>query len=402
MSFSPPVGSRLLVLFSAALLSACSGAAQENAAAPPAMAVTVATPIRQEIVDWDDFVGRFEAIQSVDVKPRATGYLKAVHFRDGQYVRAGQLLFTIDARQAQAALAQAQAQLTRAQATLANARTELARSRNLAAEQAASTEEVEQRLAGVRTGEADVAAARAAIRAQQLSVGFTRVTAPISGQVSERRVDAGNSVTADQTVLTTIVSTNPLHFAFDGSEALLLKYQREGGGGRGSPVRIRLQDEADYLHSGTLDFLDTVVNAGAGTVRARAVVPNASGFLKPGMFGHMQLSASRPYSALLVPDTAIVTDAARRVVYAVARNGTVAARPVQLGPLIGNLRAIRGGLGANERIIIAGVQRARPGQKVSPRAGRIAATQGLDQSVESAASAPSSTATIVGAASTGG
>lgn len=384
-------------------LAACGGGAEEQAGPPPAMPVTVAAPLAQDVVDWDDFVGRFEAIQSVEVKPRATGYLQSVHFQDGQFVRAGQLLFTIDPRQSQAALAQAQAQLARAQATLANARTELARSRALAAQQAASVEEVEQRQAALRAGEADVAAARAAIRSQQLNVGFTRVTAPISGQISERQVDAGNSVTADQTVLTTIVSTNPLHFAFEGSEALLLKYQRQGGGGRsGSPVRIRLQDEATYVHAGTLDFIDNVINTGAGTVRARAVVANGGGFLKPGMFGHMRLSASQPYRALLVPDTAIVTDAARRVVYAVAKDGTVIARPVQLGPLVGNLRVVRSGLAPNERVIIDGVQRARPGQKVVPKAGRIPVSAGPEPSAGQAASTPSSTAIPVGAAPAAG
>ena len=394
MPFSKPVRRRgMLPLLLALGLAACSAGAEEKAGPPPPMPVTVAAPIQQQVVDWDDFVGRFEAVQSVEVKPRATGYLQSVHFRDGQYVRAGQLLFTIDARQSEAALAQAQAQLARAQATLANARTELARSRALAAQNAASLEEVEQRQAGVRTGEADVAAARAAIRAQQLSVGFTRVTAPISGQISERRVDQGNSVTADQTVLTTIVSTSPLHFAFEGSEALLLKYQRQGGGGRsGSAVRIRLQDEATYVHAGTLDFIDTVVNSGAGTVRARAIVPNPTGFLKPGMFGHMRLSASQPYVALLVPDTAIVTDAARRVVYTVGRDGTVVARPVELGPLVGNLRVVRSGLAPTERVIIDGIQRARPGQKVLPKVGRIPVVQGPEPAARPEPSAPSSIA----------
>jgi RND family efflux transporter MFP subunit len=389
----------LLPLILIATLAACNASADEKAGPPPVMPVTVAAPAVQEVVDWDDFVGRFEAVQSVEVKPRATGFLQAVHFRDGQFVRAGQLLFTIDARPSQAALAQAEAQLARAQATLANARTELARSRALAAQQAASTEEVEQRQAGVRTGEADVAAARAAIRAQQLNVGFTRVTAPISGKVSQRLVDAGNSVTADQTVLTTIVSTNPLHFTFEGSEALLLKYQRQAGGTRaGTPVRIRLQDETTYVHAGTLDFVDPVVNSAAGTVRARAVVANTGGFLKPGMFGHMRLAASQPYRALLVPDTAVVTDAARRVLYLVDKAGTVVARPVELGPLVGNLRVIRSGVTLDDRVIINGLQRARPGQKVQPKPGRIAASGGPEPAPPPRSVAPASIATPVGAA----
>jgi len=379
------------------ILSGCSSEA-EQAGAPPAMPVTVATPLVQDVVDWDDYVGRFEAVQSVEVKPRATGYLQGVHFRDGQYVQKGQLLFTIDPRTTQAALSQAQAQRARAQATLANARTELARSRTLAAQQAASTEEVESRQAAVRAGEADVAAANAAVRAQQLNLGFTRVVAPISGQISERRVDAGNSVAADQTVLTTIVSTNPLHFAFEGSEALLLKYQRQNAGARtGTPVRIRLQDETNYTYSGSLDFVDTVVNTGSGTVRARAVVANPAGFLKPGMFGHLRLSASQPYRAMLVPDTSIVTDAARRVVYLVGKDNSVIARPVELGPVVGNLRVIRSGIGPQDRVIINGIQRARPGQKVQQKPGRIQPTA-PEPAPAAPSTPPSSTAIPVAAA----
>ena len=375
-------------------LSACSGGG-ESQAQPPTPEVTVATPRVDTVVDWDEYVGRFEAIQRVEVKPRVSGYLQAVHFRDGQYVRQGQLLFTVDPRPAQATLALAEAQLARAQATLANARTELARSRTLADQQAASVEEVEQRQAAVRAGEADVAAARATVRSQQLNLGFTRVIAPASGHISERQVDPGNAVTADQTVLTTIVSTSPLHFVFDGSEALLLRYQRQNGGSIGSEVRIRLQDEGQYAHSGRLDFVDTAINPGAGTVRARAIVPNPDGFLKPGMFGHLRLAASPPYRALLVPDSAIVTDAARRVVYVVDEQGNVAVRPVELGPLAGDLRVIRSGLGPRDRLIINGLQRAQPGQKVTPRLARIPTPANVEPSSPTPQAAPASVATPV-------
>jgi RND family efflux transporter MFP subunit len=394
MPATPPAAARGLLAFLLALALGACGRADEKAAAPPVMPVTVAAPLVQEVVDWDDYVGRFEAVQNVEVKPRATGYLQAVHFADGQYVRAGQLLFTIDPRPAQAALAQAQAQLARAQATLANARTEVARSRALAAQRAASTEEVEQRQAAVRAAEADAAAARAGIRAQQLSLGFTRVLAPISGRISERRVDAGNSVTADQTILTSIVSTNPLHFAFEGSESLLLKNQRQSGvGGAGTPVRIRLQDEGTYTHAGSIDFVDAVVSAGSGTVRARAVVPNPDGFIKPGMYGQARVVASQRYRALLVPDTAIVTDAARRVVYIADRTGTVLARPVELGPLVGGLRVVRSGIGPQDRVIINGIQRARPGQKVKPVLGQIRAGGGPEPAPAAPSLAPASIAT---------
>ncbi|MXO64498.1 efflux RND transporter periplasmic adaptor subunit [Altericroceibacterium endophyticum] len=364
----------------ALVLGACSSGGDD--AAPPPPTVTVAQPVVQELVDWDEYVGRFEAVREVDVRPRATGYLSSAKFTDGQYVRKGQLLFTVDPRPARAALAQARAQLAQAEANLANARTELARSETLAAARAASQEELESRNAAVRSGEAQVAAARSLVRARELDVGFTRITAPISGRISERRVDPGNTVTADQTILTTIVSTNPLHFKFRGSEALLLKYQREGSGTvKGTQVRVRLPDETEFLHTGKLDFIDNAIDAGAGTIQARAVIPNPDGFLKAGMTGNLRLEASTPYQAMLVPDVAIVSDGARRVVYVVGKDGTVAARPVQTGPLSKGLRVIRSGLKPKESVIISGVQRARPGQKVTPKAGKIEAQDGADGEV---------------------
>jgi len=359
-----------LTAAAALLLTGCSAGADSSAPPPPA--VTVATPLVREVADWDEYVGKFEAIEAVEVRPRATGYLTSVHFRDGEFVRKGQLLFTIDAREAQAALAQAQAQLAQAQAAHANAETELARTRALAEQRAASQEELESRTATLRSAAAQVAAARAAVRARELEVGFTRVTAPISGRISERRVDPGNSVAADQTVLTTIVSVDPLHFSFTGSEASLLKYQRNGRGvAEGTPVRVRLADEPEFNRIGRLDFIDNAIDPTAGTIRARAVIPNPDGFLKPGMFGNLRLEASRPYTGLMIPDTAVVADASRRIVYVVDKDGTVQARPVELGPLSNNLRVIRSGIARNDRVVIGGVQRARPGQKVTARPGRI-------------------------------
>jgi RND family efflux transporter MFP subunit len=359
----------LLALVALLAVAACSGGKQD--APPPLPSVTVAQPLVQQVRDWDDYVGRFEAVQNVEVRPRATGYLQRVHFTDGQFVRAGQPLFTIDPRTSRAALEQARAQLARAEAILANARTELARSETLAASQAASQEEVEQRRAAARAGVAEVNAARANVEAQQLQVGFTTVRAPISGRVSERLVDVGNSVMADQTILTRIVSVDPIHFSFEGSEALLLKYQREGLAGPGAEARVKLQDEASYVHPGRIDYIDPVVDPGAGTVRGRAVLPNPDGFLKPGMVGRMQLAGTGSYQALLVPDAAVVTDAARRLLFIVDSEGTVIAKAVDLGPLVGDLRVIRSGITAKDRVIISGVQRARPGQKVQAQKGAI-------------------------------
>ena len=384
----------VLAIAMSVALAGCSGGDQAQGAPPPPE-VTVATPLAGEVVDWDDFVGRFEAPENVEVKPRVSGYLIRTHFRDGQFVRRGQLLFTIDARPAQAQLDQARAQLVRAQAQATNARTELARSRTLAAQRAASVEEVEQRQAALRSANADVSAAQAALRARQLDIGFTRVTAPISGQVSQRLVDPGNAVTADQTVLTTVVSTNPLHFSFDGSEALLLRFQRQGSSRIGAPVRIKLPDEAQYVHSGRLDFVDNVLNAGSGTIRGRAIVPNPDGFLKPGMMGRLRLASSAPYPALMVPDTAIATDAARRVVYVVDKTNTVVVRPVQLGPLNGNLRGIRSGLGPQDQVIIGGIQGAMPGSKVKPKKGRIAPPSTTEPDGPAPQAPPPSVATSV-------
>ncbi len=353
------------------LLSACSGGEEQGG--PPQLPVTVAPPLVREITEWDDYVGRFEAVDSVEVRPRASGYLQRAHFTDGQYVRAGQLLFTIDARPSQAALDQARAQRARALATLANAKTELARSETLAKSQAASQEEVEQRRAAVRTSEADVAAASAAIRAAELNVGFTRVVAPISGRVSQRLVDPGNSVTADQTILTTIVSTSPIHFSFQGSEASLLDYERRGDTLVGSPVRIKLQGAADYSIGGRIDFVDNALSNGSGTITVRAVVQNPDGTLRPGLFGQLQLAASAPRAAFLLPDTAVVTDGPRRVVYVIGPKDVVQARPVQLGPVIGNLQVIRSGVTAKDRIIVGGIQRAMPGKPAKVQTGRIGA-----------------------------
>ncbi|RYE04413.1 MAG: efflux RND transporter periplasmic adaptor subunit [Sphingomonadales bacterium] len=390
---------KTLTVAAAALALALAGCGGGNQAqgAPPTPAVTVATPLVQDIVDWDEYVGRFEAVQNVEVRPRATGFLASAHFKDGQFVTRGQLLFRVDPRPALAALSQSKAQLAQAQAGLANARTELARSQTLAASRAASTEEVEARQSALRSAEAQVAAAGAVVRARELDLAFTRVTAPISGRISERRVDPGNAVTADQTVLTTIVSIDPLHFVFQGSEALLLKYQRQESGTRiGTPVRVKLSDEANYAHAGTLDFVDNAIDAGAGTIRARAIIPNPGGFLKPGMFGNLRLEASRPYPALLVPDTAVSADAARQVVYVVDKSGTVVVRPVQTGPLLGNLRVIRSGIAREDRVIIDGTQRARPGQKVEAKVGKIQPGAAPASAPPGASAPPSSTAQPVG------
>ncbi|GAA0772890.1 efflux RND transporter periplasmic adaptor subunit [Brevundimonas olei] len=377
-------------LIAAALYGCSKGQEAPAQGAPP---VTVAAPLSQQVVDWDEFTGRFEAPRSVDVRARVGGYIQSVHFKDGDFVRQGQLLFTLDPRPAQAALASARAQLAQGQAQLTLARTELTRAEGLLASQAVSQAEVDAKRGAVQTAEAAVAAANAAIRARQLDVEFTRVTAPISGRVSDRRVDPGNLIGGGSSagdVLTTIVSSSPIYFVFDGSEALALKYQRDARNGA-APIRIRLQDETSYDRTGTLDFTDNAIDASSGTIRLRAVVQNADGFLKPGMFGHAQLAGSGGYAAMLVPDAAIVTDGPRKVVYVVGKDGAVAAKPVQLGPIANGLRVVRTGLTPDDRVIINGLQRARPGQKVTAQNGTIKAE-------ETQAQAPVTTAPVASTA----
>lgn len=385
----------------AAALYGCSS--RSEAQAPPAPSVTVAVPLVRAVQDWDEFTGRFEATQSVEVRARVGGYISGVHFRDGDYVRRGQLLFTLDPRPAQAALASARAQLSQAQAQLTLAQSQLERAETLLESQAVSQAEVDTRRGALQTAEAAIAAANANVRARQLDLEFTRVTAPISGRVSDRRVDAGNLVAGGSSaadVLTTVVSSAPIHFVFDGSEAVLLKYQRQARQGA-APIQVRLQDETGFSRSGTLDFTDNAVDTSSGVIRLRAVIPNADGFLKPGMFGQARLAGAGTYDAMLVPDAAIATDQARRIVYVVAADGSVAPKPVQLGPLVDGLRVIRGGLERTDRVIINGVQRIQaPGMKVQARNGQIRPVA-REAQVPVTTAAPASTATFANSLSSG-
>lgn len=374
-----------LGLILAMALAGCGKTGEQGA--QPSPQVSVATPLQDTVVDWSDFVGRFEAPATVDVRARTGGFLQAVHFRDGQFVRKGQLLFTLDPRQAQAALASAQAQA-------AQARGELGRAEALVATQAISRELYESRKANALVADANV-------RARQLDVEFTRVVAPISGTVSDRRVDPGNVIAGGSSagdVLTTIVSTSPIYFTFDASEAQLLQSQRAGARG-GAVLQVRLQDESEYRWNGKVDFSDNAIDGTSGTVRMRAVVPNPNNFLKPGMFGHARLEGAAPYQALLLPDTAISSDAARKVVYVANADGSVAVKPVILGPLSGGLRVVRSGIAATDKVIVNGIQRVQqPGVKVQTKTVTITRPKSAPVGQAPAANLPpASIATTVGA-----
>lgn len=354
----------LAALVASTALTAC-GQKPTEAAGMPTPQVSVASPLKQNVTDWDDFVGRFEASQHVDVRARAGGFIQGVHFKDGQHVNKGQLLFTLDARPAQAALASAEADAS-------VARKAFERAEVLMKEQAISRQDYDQRRATL-----DVA--DATLRARRLDVEFTRVVAPVSGTVSDRRVDAGNVIaggTSAADVLTTIVATDDVYFSFDASEAQLLKYQREAQK-NGGKVEIRLQDENEYRWDGVVDFSDNAINNGSGAVRMRALVKNKDGFLKPGMFGHARVEGSAEYEALMIPETAIVAQGANKVAYVVGANGTVDVKPLQTGPVVDGLRVVRGGLSESDKVIVNGIQRAMPGATVEAKVTTITQTAEL-------------------------
>lgn len=354
-----------------ALAATAAGCAKKRPPPPPPPVVMAAHPLQRQITDWDDYEGRFEAVDTVDVRPRVSGYIQAIAFKDGEDVRAGQLLFQIDPRPYQAVLDQARAQVVRAQATLANAQLEAARAEQLFQGKAISQQELAARESTLQQSKADLLAAQAAERQAALNLGFTRVTAPLAGRISDRKYAVGNLVTADTTVLTSVVNLDPIRFLFEGGEDLYLKYQRlnrEGGRPssrvRANPVEIRLQDEAEYHWKGKMDFVDNALDTSSGTIRGRAVVSNPDRFLTPGMFGHMRLLGSTPYPGLLLPDTAVSNDQSREIVNVVGRDGKVAERVVQMGPTVDGLRVVRSGVGPDDLVVLAGQQKARPGTKV--------------------------------------
>jgi RND family efflux transporter MFP subunit len=314
----------------------------------------------------------------VDVRPRVSGYLTRIGFKDGELVKKGQVLFEIDPRPYEAVLDQAKAQAQRAEATLQNSRTTLERGKTLLAARAISQEELDNRLAAERQATADLAAAQANVRNAALNLSFTKVAAPLAGRVSDRRVAVGNLVNADSTVLTTIVSLDPIRFTFDGSEALYLKYQRDNRDGRrkssrqaSNPVLIRLQDESEYRWKGQMDFVDNALSSGTGTIRGRAVVDNPGAFLTPGMFGHLRLLGSAPYTALLVPDKAVQTDQTIQALYVLGPDGVVQQRQVDPGPVVNGLRVIKSGLKPTDVVVIDGLTRVKPGDKAKGMPGEI-------------------------------
>jgi RND family efflux transporter MFP subunit len=366
-----------LVLTLAAAVAGCGR--QQQAKAPPPPKVTVETPVKRTLFDFDEYVGRFTAIDSVEVRARVSGYLDSVDFTDGQTVKKGDLLFTIDKRPFQYTLDQARANLATAKSNLAYAKSDLERGQSLVTQKTITEQVFEQRSQTFRNAQAAVNGAQAAVEQAELDLQFTELRAPIDGRIGARQVSPGNLVTGgtagNTTLLATIVSTDPIYFEFTFDEASYLRYERLAKDGsdvasRGGGVKVALKliDESGFVHAGRMDFVNNVINPATGTILARAVFDNPNGVFTPGMFGRVRVPASPPYEALLVPDAAIGTEQTRKYVLVVGADDKVAERYVTLGQATSdNLRVIKTGLAPDDRVIVEGLMRARPGQKVTPQ-----------------------------------
>ncbi|MER9433218.1 efflux RND transporter periplasmic adaptor subunit [Mesorhizobium sp. M0408] len=370
-------------LLLALALAGCDEKAQSQAAAPPPPPVTVAQPVKRTVTDWDELTGRFEAIQEVDVRARVGGFIDSVEFEDGAIVHAGDLLYIIDPRPFEAVALQAQGQLDDARAKAELAKRELDRGLSLVQTSAVSEQVVDQRRQALQAAHAANTQAEGALKAAQLNVEFTHVLAPITGRVSRHLVTPGNLVQGSEggaTLLTSIVSLDPIYIYFDVDEAtyqrnskLWLEGRRPSSRDTANPVQVTLTGETKPSHEGKMDFLDNRLDVSTATLRSRAVIPNHDLSILPGQFGRVRIIGSSPYEALLIPDTAIATDQSRKIVFVIKDDNTVEARPVTLGPLDEGLRVIREGLKAEDHVIIDGLQRARVGAKVTPQMAKAPA-----------------------------
>ena len=362
----------------ALLLAGCDqGQPQASStAAPPAPVVSVSKPAQRSIVEWDEYTGRFDAVQTVEMRARISGYLNEVRFKDGQLVKQGDLLFAIDPRPFERALEQAKAELFAATTKVENANLDVARGQPLIERKIISDKTFDDRMSLLRDAQAVVKVSEAKVKSAELDLSFATITSPIAGRISRTLVTAGNWISAGSvsgaTLLTTIVSQDPIYIYFDVSENNYIKYKRlaergesAGAADIGAPVEVALPDESGYPHKGKLDFLDNRLDQGTGTLRARAVIPNKAGLFSPGLFARVRVTGTQRYATLLVPDEAIGTDQTNKYVYVVGADGTVARRNVTLGPLVSGLRVVREGIAGGDWVITRGLQRARPGIKVT-------------------------------------
>jgi RND family efflux transporter MFP subunit len=371
---------RRLTLLAALLLPAAAFAQ----GGPPAMPVSVSAPIAKRVTQWDEYSGRFEAVATVDIRARVSGFIETLHFKDGQFVNVGDPLFTIDKRPYEIAVESAQADVARNKAQVDLADLQVQRGAALVASRNIPEAENDTRKSALAVAKAQLKSAEAALRNAKLNLEWTDVAAPISGRISDRKVDAGNLIQGGQTgatLLANIVTQDPIRFLFDVSEADYLRYQRlYMAGARPQadsstiPVRIRLADETGWKRTGKIDFVDNLLSLRSGTIRTRAVVENKDHLLTPGVFGRVQLYGGE-YDALLIPDSAVVSDQARKIVFVVGNDNVVQARPVTLGQLVDGLRVVRDGLKADDKVVLDGLANpmVRPGAKIVPQKGEIVA-----------------------------
>jgi RND family efflux transporter MFP subunit len=358
----------LALSFTAALLSGCGHAAAAQNGPPPAPLVTVATVITRPITEFDEFTARFEAVQRVELRPRVSGYIASINFTQGSEVRQGEVLAVIDPRPYEAELKRARAQLVEARSQLQLSESERARAIRLLAAHAISREEFDTRMANADEAGANVQAASAAVDTAALNLSFTRITAPISGIVGRAEVTAGNLVTSGQTLLTTLVSVDPIYVSFDGDEQAYLRFLRPARDPYAAvhqPVFVGLADEAGYPHQGQMVFVDNEIDPATGTVRARGLLANAHREFVPGMFARVRLPGGAPHAAVLINDSAVGTDQSQKYVLVVGSDHRAQYRAVTLGPLVDGLRVVRAGLAPGDTIVVNGLQRVQPGALVS-------------------------------------
>jgi multidrug efflux system membrane fusion protein len=352
-----------------ALLAGCDNSVAQNAAPPPP-AVSTADVVIKPISQWDAFNGRIEAVQSVQLRPRVSGYIDKVNYTEGDEVKKGQVLFTIDDRTYRAAREQAQAELVRARNQAALARSESGRTEKLIGSQAISTEVWEQRRSSAAQAQSNVLAAQAQFDLAQLNLDFTRVIAPIDGRASRAMITAGNLVTTGDSasVLTTLVSLDKVYVYFDVDEATFLRYQNDGRRTTKLPVKVGLVGEDGYPHQGIVDFTDNQLNAGTGTIRMRALLENAERRFTPGLFARVQMPGSAEFNAMLINDKSVMTDQDRKFVYIVDKDGKAQRRDIEVGRVAGGLRIVQKGLAAGDRVIVDGMQKVfMPGMPVAAK-----------------------------------
>jgi len=353
-----------------------AGCGKSGPQAPPPPQVSVAEVLVKQVKDWDEFTGRLQAVETVEIRPRVSGYIDKVAFTEGGLVKQGALLFVIDPRPYQAECDRAAADLKRNRTALELGQIELTRVQRLKDSGAVSQEELDQRKSTVAQAEANVAGSQATLEAATLNLNFTRVASPVDGRVSRAEVTRGNLVTGGNnggTLLTSVVSIDPIYLYFDADEQSYLRYtqmaQAEGLGSRDSrnPVHVGLANEEGFPHAGAVDFVDNQLNPQTGTIRARAVLPNKDGRLAPGMFARVQLLGSGEYSAILIDDRAVNTDQSQKYVLLLGANNQIEYRKVKLGRVIDGLRVVREGLKSGEVVVVNGAQRVHPGITVTPQ-----------------------------------